>query len=190
LETHGYLKYHFVTKNMRRPKYFLGIEIAHQKYNIFLSQRRYALDLLEEIGLLRCKPASPPMKANVNSWFDDSHPLDDPGRYKRLIGKLIYMTVTRPDITFIVGVLSKFMHEPKEAHWSAALRILAYCKSCPGKGLVYKKYRHVHISGYSDSGYDGDRGNKKSTIGCCTFVGRNFMTWRSKKQDVVSPSSV
>ena len=73
--------------------------------------------------------------------------------YKRLIVKLIYLTITRPDITFAVGVLSKFMHELREAHWSAAsLRILAYIKSCPEKGLVYKKYGHVHISGYSDSG--------------------------------------
>jgi len=105
-----------VTKDMGRPKYFLGIEIAHQKHSIFLSQRKYVLDLLEETGFLGCKPASTPMEANVDLWFDDSHPLDDPRRYRRLIGKLIYLTVTRPDITFTVGVLSRFMHEPREAH--------------------------------------------------------------------------
>ena len=136
-----------------------------------------------------CKPASTPMEVNVDLWFDDSHPLDDPGRYRRSIGKLIYLKVTRPNITFVVGVLSRFMHEPRKAHWSVALRILAYIKSCPRKGLVYKKYGHVHVSGYSDSGYAGDREDRKSTTGHCTFIGENLVTWRSKKQDVVSRSS-
>ena len=78
--------------------------------------------------------------------FDDSHTLDNPRRYRRLIRKLIYFTMTRPDITFIVGVLSRFMHQPRETHWLAAMRVLAYIKSCPGKGLVYRKHGHVHIS--------------------------------------------
>jgi len=73
------------------------------------------------------------------------------------------------------------MHEPREAHWSAALRILAYIKGCPRKGLVYRKYGHVHVSGYSDSGYAGDRGDMINTTGYCTFIGGNFVTWRRKK---------
>jgi len=117
----------------------------------------------------------------VDLWFDDSHQLDDPGRYRKLIEILIYLMVTRSDITFIVGVLSRFMHKPREAHWSAALRILAYIKSCPRKDMVYKKHGHVHISGYSDSGYVGDRGDRKSTTGYCSFVEGNLATSRSKK---------
>jgi len=66
--------------------------------------------------------------------------------------------VTRPDIIFVVGVLSRFMHQPRETHWLAAIRVLAYIKSCSGKGLVYRKHGHVRISGYSNSGYDSDRG--------------------------------
>jgi len=112
----------------------------------------------------------------VNLWFDDSHTLDDPGRYRRLIGKLIYLTVTRPDITFPVGVLSIFMHRPRETRWLAAMRVLTYIKSCPEKELVYRKHGHVHISGCSDSGYAGDRGDMKSTTGYCTFVGGNLVT--------------
>jgi len=73
------------------------------------------------------------MEANVNLWFDDSHTID-PGRYRRLIGKLIYLTVTRSDITFVVGVLSRFIHQPRDTHWLAAIRVLTYIKSCPGKG--------------------------------------------------------
>jgi len=79
------------------------------------------------------------MKANVELWFDGSHTLDDPGRYKRLIEKLIYLTVTRPDITFTIGVLSRFMYQPREVHWTTALRILVYVKSFSRKGLLHKK---------------------------------------------------
>ena len=70
----------------------------------------YALDLLEKAGILGCKPATIPVKTNVDLLFDDSHTLDDPGRYRRLIEKLIHLTITRPDITFVVGILSRFMH--------------------------------------------------------------------------------
>jgi hypothetical protein len=174
---------------MGRPKYFLGIEVAYQRHGLLLSQRKYVLDLLEEVGLLGCKPASTPMEANVDLWRDDTPLLGDACRYRRLIGKLIYLTVTRPDITFAVGVLSRFMHKPREVHWTAALKVLAYIKSCPGKGLLYRKHGHTHISAFSDAGYAGDMGDRKSTSGFCTFVGGNLVTWRSKKQDVVSRSS-
>ena len=115
----------------------------------------------------------------MDLWFDNNDTLDDPERYKRLIGKLIYLTVTRPDITFAVGVLSRFMHQPRETHWLAAM--LPYIKSCQGKGLVYRKHKHAHISRYSDSGYAGNRGDKKSATEYCNFVGINLVTWRSKK---------
>jgi len=100
-------------KDMKRPKYFLGIEVAYQKHSVLLSQRKYALDLLEKAGLLGCKPATTPMEANADLWFDDSHTLDDPGRYRRLIRKLIYFTVTRLDITFSIRVLNRSCINPE-----------------------------------------------------------------------------
>ncbi|XP_020258337.1 uncharacterized protein LOC109834724 [Asparagus officinalis] len=136
---------------------------------------KYVLDLLEKAGLLECKPASTPMEANIDLWRDDTSLLDD--------------AVTRPDITFAVGVVSRFMHKPREVHWTAALEILAYVKSYPGKGLLYKKHGHTHISTFSDVGYAGNMGDRKSTSGFCTFIGSNLITWRSKKQDIVSRSS-
>ncbi|XP_020266951.1 uncharacterized protein LOC109842493 [Asparagus officinalis] len=175
-ETNEYLNRHFVTKDMGKPKYFLRIEVAYQKHGLLLSQRKYVLDLLEEGGLLECKPASTPMEVNVDLWRDDTSLLDDAGQYRRLIEKLIYLIFTGPDITFAVGVLSRFMHKPREVHWTAALKILAYVKSCPGKGLLYKKHGHTHISAFSDAGYAGDMRDRKSTLGFCTFVGGNLVT--------------
>ena len=73
------------------------------------------------------------------------------------------------------------MHQSRKTHWLAAMNVLAYIKSCPGKRLVYRKHKHVRISGDSDSRYVGDQRDRKSTTGYCTFVGRNLVTWRSKK---------
>jgi len=174
---------------MGKPKYFLGIEVAYQRHGLLLSQKKYTLDLPEKTGMLGCKPASTLMEANVDLWCDNSHLLDDPGQYRRLIGKLIDLTVIRPDITFAVRVLSKFMHQPKEVHWTAALIILTYIKSSSGKRVLYKKHGHVRIFGYSDSGYAGDKEDRKSTTGYCIFIGGNLVTWKSKKQDVSRSSA-
>jgi len=130
--------------------------------------------------MLECKPASTPMEATVNLWCDNSHLLDNPRQYRRLIGKLMYLTVIRHDTTSAIGVLSSFMHHPREVHWTAALRILAYIKSSPEKCLLYKKHGHVHIFGYFDSGYASDKGGRKSITSYCTFVGGNLVTWSKK----------
>ena len=124
----------------------------------------------------------------MNLWFDDSHTLNDPRRYRTLIEKLIYLTVTRSDITFVIRVLNRFTHHPREVHWTGALRIMAYVKSFSRKCLLHKKHEHVRIFRYFDSGYTGDKRDRKSTTGYCTFVGENLVTWRNKKQDVVSRS--
>ena len=81
------------------------------------------------------------------------------------------------------------MHEPKQIHWQGALRVLAYIKNSQGNDLIYSKHGHLQIEAYSDSDYAGDRGDKKSTSGYCTYVGGNLVTWRIKKQTVVSRSS-
>ena len=107
--TKDYLQKHFVTKDMGRPKYFLGIEFAYTKDRMTLSQRKYALDLLQETDFLRCKLETTQFDQSFDFWDSFSPSLEDAGRYKRLIGKLIYLTVTHPDIAYIVGILSQFM---------------------------------------------------------------------------------
>ena len=92
-EIKEYLKLHFVTKDMGKPRYFLGIEVAYQKHGLLLSQRKHTFDLLEKTDMLECKSSSTSMKVNVDLWCDNSHLLDDPGQYRRLIEKLIYLTI-------------------------------------------------------------------------------------------------
>ena len=105
-ETKKYLRTHFVTKDMSNPKYFLGFEFAYSKGRMFLSQRKYILDLLQETGLLGCKSESMPIEPSPPFWDSSLELLKDPEQYKRLIGKLIYLTVTRLNIAYAVNLLS------------------------------------------------------------------------------------
>ena len=113
----------------------------------------------------------------------------DANRYRHLLGKLIYLTVTRPNITYVVSVLRQFMHEPHMVHWEGALGVLTYIKRAPGKGLIYRRHDHLRIEAYSDAGYAGDKVYQKSTTWSCIYVGGNLVTWCSRKQKVISCSS-
>ena len=86
--------------------------------------------------MLGARPAETPMDSNVKFEAEQGELCSDPGRYRRLVGKLIYLTVTRPDIAFAIGVVSQFMHAPRQPHWEAVCRILRYLKNAPGKGLI------------------------------------------------------
>ena len=129
---------HFQTKDLGKLKYFLGIEIAQSNSGVVLSQRKYVLDILEETGMLDCKPIDTPMDPNVKLVPGQGEPLEDLGRYRRLVGKLNYLTITRPNISFPVSVVSQFLQSPCDSHWDAVIRILRYIKSTPGQGVLYK----------------------------------------------------
>ena len=131
---------------MGKSKYFLGIEFAYSRGKMVLSQRKYVLDLLKETGCLGCKPEKTPVESNPPFWDTTSTLFDDVGRYHRLIGKLIYLTVTRPDISHAAGLLSQFMSEPRLVHWNGAQRVLAYIKGSPGRGLIYSKHGYLVLT--------------------------------------------
>ena len=187
--TKAYLAQHFVTRDLSPPRYFLGLEIAYRPGQMSICQRKYVLDLLEETGMLGCKPASSPMEQNVDWWDNATALLEDAGLYRRLVGKLIFLTVTRPDISYAVSVLSQFMQAPRTIHLEGVYRVLSYLKRAPGKGLLYRRQGHLHIEAYSDSGFSGDKEDRKSHGGYATYVGGNLVTWRSQKQSIVSRSS-
>ena len=139
--------------------------------------------------MLGCKPVASPMEKNINWWDKTTTLLEDSGQYRRLVGKLIYLTVTRPDIAYAVSVLSQFMQAPRMVHLDGAYHVLASIKRAPGKHLLYRSHGHVHIEAYSDAGYAGDKVDRKSHGGHATYVGGNLVNWRSQKQSVVSRSS-
>ncbi|XP_057991650.1 uncharacterized mitochondrial protein AtMg00810-like [Hevea brasiliensis] len=177
------------TKDLGLLKYFLGIEVMRSKKGIFLSQRKYVLDLLTETGKLGAKPCSAPMTPTLQLLAGDSELFEDPERYRRLVGKLNYLTVTRPDIAYAVSVVSQFMSSPTVAHWEALKQILCYLKGAPGRGLLYGNHGHLNIECFSDADWAGSKVDRRSTTGYCVFIGGNLVSWRSKKQSVVSRSS-
>ncbi|XP_035838498.1 uncharacterized protein LOC110908724 isoform X1 [Helianthus annuus] len=179
----------FEMKDLGNLKYFLGIEVLRSKRGIFICQRKYVLDLLAETGLIDCKPADTPMVVNHNLHMELNGELADKERYQRLVGKLIYLSHTRPDIAYAVGVVSQFMHQPQVAHMEAAQRILKYLKGTVGHGVLFKTNGHLNVELYTDADWAGDKGNRRSTSGYFSLVGGNLVTWRSKKQKVVALSS-
>ncbi|RVW56778.1 Retrovirus-related Pol polyprotein from transposon TNT 1-94 [Vitis vinifera] len=179
----------FEIKDLGNLKYFLGMEIARSKKGIAVSQRKYVLDLLNETGMLGCKPAETPMDTTVKLEESDGSAPVDKGRYQRLVGKLIYLSHTRPDIGFFVSVVSQFMNNPTEKHMTAVIRILRYLKMTPGKGSLLSRTTNKEIEIFLDADWAGSVTDRRSTSGYCSFVWGNLVTWRSKKQSVVARSS-
>ena len=138
-----YLFTHFQTKDLGKLKYFLGIEMTQSSFGVVLSQRKYALDILEEICMLDCKLVDTPMDPNVKLVPGHGEFLGDLGRNRRLVGKLNYLTITRPDISYLVSVVSQFLQSPCDSHWDAVIRILRYIKSTPGQGVLYENRGHT-----------------------------------------------
>ncbi|KAL6270194.1 hypothetical protein ACE6H2_027105 [Prunus campanulata] len=110
-------------------------------------------------------------------------------RYQRLVGRFIYLSLTRPNIAYAISVASQFMHSPSKDHMAALMRILIYLKSTTRRGLLFKKNGHLDLEGYTEADYAGSIIGIHSTLGYFTFVGGNLIMWRSKKQNVVSRSS-
>ena len=137
------------------------------------------LDILEEIGLLGSKPVETPKDPNVKLYEDQRKLLSNPERYRRLVGKLNYLTIIRPNISFAVSVLSQFMKDPRLPHWEAIIRIVRYLKAHPGRGLLYKANGHLQVEAYTDADWAGSPLDRKSSIGYCTFLGGNLITWKS-----------
>jgi hypothetical protein len=129
----------FEVKDLGQLRYFLGIEIARSPKGIFLSQHKYVLDLLHETSMLGCHPTSSPIDQNHKICAQYGDPVDKE-RYKRPVGRLIYLCHTRPDVTYAVNIVSRYMHDPRSGHLDAIYRILRYLKICLGKGLVQKEW--------------------------------------------------
>nr|GEV39216.1 putative ribonuclease H-like domain-containing protein [Tanacetum cinerariifolium] len=185
----GELFTEFEMKDLGILKYFLGIEVLRSQAGIFICQKKYILDLLAETGMLDCKPAETPMMSNQKLYMETEAELADRDRYQRLVGKLIYLSHTRPDIAYAVGVVSQFMHQPQATHMNAVLRIIRYLKGTTRHGVLFKSNGHLNIRVYTDADWAGDKGNRRSTSGYFSLVGDNLVTWKSKKQKVVSLSS-
>ena len=186
----SYLSSEFETKDLGHLKYFLGIEVSRFDKGIFLSQRKYALDLLQETGMSACQPVDTPVEEGLKLCVETNQVPVDKGRYQMLIGRLMYLAHTKPDLAYALSIVSQFMHNPGEQRMNAVMLILRYMKSAPGKSILFTKNVDCQsVDAYSDDDWAGVIDDRRSTSRYFTFVGGNLVTWRSKKRNVVARSS-
>jgi hypothetical protein len=142
---------------------------------ITINQRKYCLDLLQEIGMLAAQSKDAPMEVGQHLVHDSSNILPDITNYSRLIGRLIYLTNTRPDISYAVGRLSQFLAAPIASHQAAAYRVLKYLKNNPGEGLFFPANSTVKLLGYSDSDWGTCKDTRRSISAHCFYLGTSLI---------------
>lgn len=184
-----YLSQCFHMKDLGISKYFLGIEVARSPSGIYLSQRKYVLDLLKETGLTAAKPVEFPLEQNHRLALDDSHFLTDVAAYRRLVGKLIYLSNTRPDLSYAIHILSQFMHKPRKGHWDAAIRVVRYLKGTPGQGILLRAHTDLTMTAWCDADWAACPLTRRSLTGWFIQLGGSLISWKTKKQPTVSLSS-
>ena len=169
--------------------FYLGIEVKQMEDGIFISQECYAKDILKKFKMDDCKPVSTPVECGIKLSRHENGEKVDPTFFKSLVGSLRYLTCTRPDILFGVGLVSRYMEAPTFSHLKAAKRILRYIKGTLEHGLLYSFSNDFKLLGYCDSDWAGDVDERKSTSGFVFFMGNAAFTWSSKKQPIVTLST-
>ncbi|XP_071688419.1 uncharacterized mitochondrial protein AtMg00810-like [Rutidosis leptorrhynchoides] len=183
------LKSQFHMKDLGSVSYFLGLDVSRSAQGVFVSQQKYTMDLLKKNGVLNCRPYKLPLDPNIKLQADLGTPLKDPELYRRLIGKLIYLTITRPAICYSVQLLSQFMQSPTSVHHQAAIHLLRYLLLAPAQGILLANKSTVELNAYCDSDWASCPMTRRLTTGYCILLGDSPMSWKSKRQSVVSRSS-
>ncbi|GJU30279.1 retrovirus-related pol polyprotein from transposon TNT 1-94 [Tanacetum coccineum] len=172
----------FEMSMMDELNFFLGLQIKQLVDGIFFNQSKYVKEMLKKFGLEDSKPIKTPMSSETKLTRDeDGEPIDDT-KYRGMIGSLLYLTASRPDIMFSVCLCARFQEAPKTSHLEAVKRIFRYIKGTTHLGLWYPKGTGVETIVYADSDHAGDYVDRKSTSGVCTFMGCCLTSWFSKKQ--------
>jgi hypothetical protein len=184
------LKQKFEMKDLGELRYFFGIEVIKSPKGIWLLQRQYALNKLFEYGMMGCKPISIPLEQNVKLSADEGDLVEDTIMYRHIVGSLIYMTITRPDLNYAVGMVSQFMQTPQKPHLDVVRCILRYIKHTLHCGIFYEAKSQLQVHGYMDADWASNVSNRRSTSGFMFSFGSGVVSWSSKKQPTIALSSM
>jgi hypothetical protein len=179
----------FEMKDLVLMHYFLGLEVWQSPERIFLNQGKYTVKILKRFNMLECKPMNTSMEAKLKLLVDTSSDLIDATLYRQIIGSLMYLTNTRPDMCFAVNTLSEFLVEPRHVHLVAAKHVMRYLKGTLDCGLSYDGDHDFTLSGYTDSDWAGSVADRKNTFGCCFSLGSTMISWQSRKQSSIALST-
>ncbi|KAL0387930.1 UNVERIFIED_CONTAM: Retrovirus-related Pol polyprotein from transposon RE2 [Sesamum radiatum] len=188
-EVKTYLHGLFTIKDIGAARYFLGLEIACSTSGLYVAQTKYVLDIIHDAGLSNAKGISTPFPQGLKLSSDCGALLPNPDSYRRLVGRLLYLGFTRPDISHSVQQLSQFLNHPCEAHWNAALHVVRYLKGCPSKGLFFPSQNSLDLRAYCDADWASCTDSRRSLSGFCIFLEPALISWNTKKQSTVSRST-
>ncbi|KAI3715560.1 hypothetical protein L6452_22546 [Arctium lappa] len=169
--------------------FFLGLQIKQTSEGIFINQSKYIRDLLKKFDFENCSPMKIPMAPPLKIHADPTCKSVDITDYRGMIGSLLYLTASRPNIMYVMCLCARYQTNPKESHLAAVKRIFRYLKGTMNLGLWYPKDSNFDLIGYSDSDFAGSKVDRKSTTGSYQLLGGNLVSWSSKKQNSVSTST-
>ncbi|KAL8132882.1 hypothetical protein AgCh_008381 [Apium graveolens] len=179
----------FTIKDLGDLKYFLGVKVSRDASGIRLNQRKYILYLLKDTNMLNCTPVVFPLSKGLQLSIDDTPTLSDPEIYRRLVGKLLYLNLTRPDISYVVQQLFQFLSAPAQSHLNAAQHVLRYLKGTLNVGLFYKANISLELIAYCDTDWGTCPFSARSLSGYAIFLGSSLISSKTKKQKTVSKST-
>ncbi|GKA47590.1 retrovirus-related pol polyprotein from transposon TNT 1-94 [Tanacetum coccineum] len=182
------MKGEFEMTDLGKMRYFLGIEVFQTPAGIHVSQQRYAIEILTRFNMLDCNAVVNPIVPGCKLKQEEGGPVDET-LFKKLVGSLMYITTTRPDIQFVVSYISRFMSKPTDVHLAAAKRVIRYLQGTLDYGIWYKRGGSGKMEVFTDSDFAGDQNDRKSTSGYLVLWDGAAITWSSKKQSIVALSS-
>lgn len=182
------MKLEFEMTDLGMLNYFLGMEIIQDDRGIFLSQEKYACKLLEKFDMKGCKSVSTPLTPNGKKIEDDEE-YGEPTKFRSIIGGLLYLCASRPDLMFASSYLSRYMNTPLMKHYQEAKRVLRYVKGTSHFGVQFTSVENPELYGYSDSDWGGSNEDKKSTSGYVFTIGSAVFCWQSSKQQTLAQST-
>ncbi|KAL8154536.1 hypothetical protein AgCh_000052 [Apium graveolens] len=178
----------FSIKDLGKLSFFLGIEIGYHEDGITLTQKKFTKELLDTAGVLKGKSVTP-LPINLKLQAEEGEAYADPSHYRCLVGKLNFLTHTRPDLSYTVQHLSQFMQNPRIPHYEALMHVMDYIASTAGQGILLKANEQLTLQAFSDSDWGACLDSRRSISGYVLLLGRSPISWKSKKQGIVSRSS-
>lgn len=179
----------FTIKDLGDLKYFLGIEVIRNNSGTLLSQRKYILDIIKDLNLDKSKPVSSPLPKGLGLSTEIGDILEEPEQYRKLVGRLLYLNITRPDLSYATQHLSQFLSCPRKPHLQAAMYVVRYLKATLNLGLFYSAQCDLILKAYSDADWSTCTFSSRSLSAYCIFLGSHLVSWKTKKQKTVSKSS-